>query len=433
MGNELSLLVCETFMPEVQAVLAGEYFSGVKVKSYPVCCQQARAKGLILCEGPRENVADDSQTCVIGCRGLAGIDRPSSESGPDHGARSGLCFDLLIGRTLTESLMREGAYLVTPGWLSHWRETMARWGFDQPTAREYFAESVTRLVLLDSGVNPGSRLQLEELAAFLARPFQVLPVGLDLLRLFLTNLVLQRRLKNRAQSVRNELADANRKLGDYAMVHDLIGRMTGLKSEDQVIDAIFELFSMLFAPSRLVYVQIGGGQVKRVKSHPPELAQDCSLAHRLLGLEQDYAWTASQNGFALRVGEPQDPSGVLEAEQFAFPQYREHYLNLALSLGKVCGLSIRNARAYEQLSHTNLDLCRVNAELKQALDEVKTLSGMIPICCSCKKIRDDNNYWNQVEVYIMAHTDAQFTHGMCPECCKKYFPGIDVSELASEP
>jgi hypothetical protein len=62
--------------------------------------------------------------------------------------------------------------------------------------------------------------------------------------------------------------------------------------------------------------------------------------------------------------------------------------------------------------------------LQQALDNVKTLSGLIPICASCKKIRDDNGYWNQLEKYIIEHSDAQFTHGICPECTKNFFDDL---------
>jgi hypothetical protein len=60
-------------------------------------------------------------------------------------------------------------------------------------------------------------------------------------------------------------------------------------------------------------------------------------------------------------------------------------------------------------------------ELKDALKKVKTLSGMLPICASCKKIRDDKGYWNQIEGYIQSHSDAEFSHGICPDCAKKLF------------
>lgn len=61
-----------------------------------------------------------------------------------------------------------------------------------------------------------------------------------------------------------------------------------------------------------------------------------------------------------------------------------------------------------------------NHELTQALANVKELTGLIPICAYCKKIRDDKNYWDSVESYISRHTTAQFTHGICPDCMPKF-------------
>lgn len=59
-----------------------------------------------------------------------------------------------------------------------------------------------------------------------------------------------------------------------------------------------------------------------------------------------------------------------------------------------------------------------------ALQEVKTLSGMLPICSSCKKIRDDQGFYQQIEQYIQDHSDAEFTHGICPECARKLYPDV---------
>lgn len=61
-------------------------------------------------------------------------------------------------------------------------------------------------------------------------------------------------------------------------------------------------------------------------------------------------------------------------------------------------------------------------QLQDALANIKTLRGLLPICASCKKIRDDHGYWNQLETYIGAHSDAEFTHGLCPECARKLYP-----------
>ena len=61
-------------------------------------------------------------------------------------------------------------------------------------------------------------------------------------------------------------------------------------------------------------------------------------------------------------------------------------------------------------------------KLQDALAEVKTLSGLLPICANCKKIRDDKGYWNQIEVYIRDHSEADFSHSICPECAKNIYP-----------
>jgi sigma-B regulation protein RsbU (phosphoserine phosphatase) len=60
------------------------------------------------------------------------------------------------------------------------------------------------------------------------------------------------------------------------------------------------------------------------------------------------------------------------------------------------------------------------AELEQALTRVKLLQGLLPICSYCKKIRDDRNYWRQVEAYISEHSEAVFSHGICPDCFEKF-------------
>jgi PAS domain S-box-containing protein len=63
-------------------------------------------------------------------------------------------------------------------------------------------------------------------------------------------------------------------------------------------------------------------------------------------------------------------------------------------------------------------------DLQAALAKVKTLSGMLPICAHCKKIRDDQGYWTRIESYISAHTQAEFSHGICPDCISEVFPEV---------
>lgn len=80
-------------------------------------------------------------------------------------------------------------------------------------------------------------------------------------------------------------------------------------------------------------------------------------------------------------------------------------------------------RLERELVDRNAALARANAELQDALASVRTLSGLLPICAHCKKIKDDEGSWRRVEDYVAARTEAEFTHGICPACLERHFPG----------
>ena len=65
---------------------------------------------------------------------------------------------------------------------------------------------------------------------------------------------------------------------------------------------------------------------------------------------------------------------------------------------------------------------RLIKDLQQALQDVKTLSGLLPICSSCRKIRDDRGSWNTLEQYVCEHSGAEFSHGLCPDCARRLYP-----------
>jgi response regulator RpfG family c-di-GMP phosphodiesterase len=78
----------------------------------------------------------------------------------------------------------------------------------------------------------------------------------------------------------------------------------------------------------------------------------------------------------------------------------------------------------DRRKNRELELRRSNEELQKALKEVKVLRGLIPICASCKKIRNDGGFWQQLEDYLGEHSEAEFSHGLCRPCIKKLYPGV---------
>ena len=108
------------------------------------------------------------------------------------------------------------------------------------------------------------------------------------------------------------------------------------------------------------------------------------------------------------------------------------------ALGTLCAidrkprqLSAEQKQAMQSLSRqvmALLELRRVSTRLAEVLENVKTLHGLLPICAWCKRIRDDQGYWSQVEAYVHAHTEADFTHGICPDCFEKLRPKAPAAE-----
>jgi DNA repair exonuclease SbcCD ATPase subunit len=77
-----------------------------------------------------------------------------------------------------------------------------------------------------------------------------------------------------------------------------------------------------------------------------------------------------------------------------------------------------------QLNVTKNNLVSTNKELESALANIRQLSGMLPICSSCKKIRNDSGYWEQIEAYVRDHSEIEFSHSLCPDCSKKLYSDL---------
>ena len=104
----------------------------------------------------------------------------------------------------------------------------------------------------------------------------------------------------------------------------------------------------------------------------------------------------------------------------------------AAELDRAVKIATARFRDAVELRRLNADLRARNVELQAALAQVKTLRGLLPICATCKRIRDDQGYWHQVESYIRQHSGAEFTHGLCPTCLDKALKESGLRSAAEE-
>jgi ligand-binding sensor domain-containing protein len=112
------------------------------------------------------------------------------------------------------------------------------------------------------------------------------------------------------------------------------------------------------------------------------------------------------------------------------PQFYQAYWFYGLVLIVLGGVifGVYRLRVWQLLNKEK----ELQAGIQEALASVKTLSGLLPICANCKKIRNDKGYWDQIEGYIQKHSEAQFTHGICPECAEKFYSDVYIKKTAKQ-
>ena len=138
--------------------------------------------------------------------------------------------------------------------------------------------------------------------------------------------------------------------------------------------------------------------------------------------------TASADIPVLFLTAKTEQSDIVRGLEEGAVDYLTKPFNTAELLARVkTHMALRQARAdllasKVELEEKNQALERLLEENERALSEIKTLRGILPICSQCKKIRDDEGYWTQIETYIQAHSLAEFSHGLCRDCLKELYP-----------
>lgn len=121
----------------------------------------------------------------------------------------------------------------------------------------------------------------------------------------------------------------------------------------------------------------------------------------------------------------QSRSAIVRYQMEVIEENHAHLLNRYEELRRARDeIARHNAELETRVAERTRELDRTVRELKQAMSEIKTLGGLIPICCSCRKIRDDDGYWSQLETYIQKHSGAEFSHGICPGCLSSLYPDL---------
>ena len=348
--DKLRLVVCAYFVSEITAALALEGRGEVDIVPFHGRCDERPIGGH--CPHPEEVGAP--LLCGTCAGNLSGSILPFE-----------LCFELLLGPADLSALLSQGCHLLTPNMLLAWPGNVAAWGFSPEAAREYFSDSVSRFVILDTGAQPVAPDALREIADYTGRPVEVLPISPDYLRLMLRHALVLVARQGEQQRLQVRLTSSQRLNSDLGMAYDLLARMPPFPDEAAAIAGLLELFVALFAPRAVHYLPAAFGAVL---SAPQGAVLGEGAAMRDWSKAADCGFMEG-GGFHILVHKDQEVLGRVLVEGPAFSERREDYLNLATFVTPVLALFIINGRIHERL-RTAEAVRREKNVLRAVLDAV---------------------------------------------------------------
>ncbi len=335
MSSRLRFATCAHHATEVEHALRAEGQTDIEVISFPARCGRpplSDAEVEVLLDG-----TDRDSVCVLGGPCMDGAARATGT--PTAGALAH-CLESFVDRGVLQSWTDAGAYAVSPGWAVAWRGHLKRWGFDQPTARRFFGETTSHILLVDTGVDPTAPARVQEFADFLGLPSKRVQVGLEHISRLVREQVLKWRLDQKTST-----AAGGPGASGYALALSQIGRLAHMGTEAEVVGRIFDLFSMLCDAREMAWLpwdeQAGCPPITR-----PTLPEE-ALTELRTAAPRDVI--TPEGAVRLRIGPMAQPLAMLQLGAFGHPDRREEYMNLALSLKGPLELAVRTARSWQEL------------------------------------------------------------------------------------
>jgi diguanylate cyclase (GGDEF)-like protein len=377
MAGRIAFALCEHYLQEAQAALEAEKMDDAVLVTFPARCGRPPLTGEEL-SALVESRGDVEQVDVFGACCLKDIGDFTSDSYSIRIHKSEQCFHLVADPVLIEHYLNKGAYLTTPGWVANWEVNVTRLGLNQNAAREMFAETTTSIVLLDTGIDEQSTLHLQTFARYVDRPFEVFYTGLSVMRLLLTRTYLAWQIKVHQIKAAVEIQEIRQQSATHAMAMDLLSNLALIVNETDAVEGMLDIYRLLFAPRRIYYLNYVEGLPDRLWIRPEETIDDAeeeTIKKRMAAFSEESGYTESGRGFFLRIVRRGEVRGVIVVEDIAFPDYLDHYFNLALSIVNICALPIENARKYEKLLRTEEMLKKANEGLYH-LSTTDALTGI---------------------------------------------------------
>lgn len=371
MKNEICLLICSNYYLELKTILKNEDIKGVVIESFYSDCAQCKKNSHINLENiinkKRNLYSKFHLISSSGCLDNEDINKKFPEL---EISETKLCFNFIINQNIINTYLEKNYYITSPGWLNKWEHYVIDiWKFDRNTAREFFKENTSKLLLLDTGVYQNSIHKMQQFSDYLDIPFEVLNVGLEYLTLFIKNIILELKYKANIEYQEEQRKISllqNQKISDYSMVFDWLGSLPQIVDEKVIIDKIFDLVKIIFAAKKIIYISLGEKEkINMITSFPHGCDKSELINIYQTANLQDYQWTRSGNGFCVKIHHNKTDLGIILIDELMFPEYKEKYLNNFLNIINIFGLAIHSSKVYSKLLKTEDNLILKESNFQQ--------------------------------------------------------------------
>jgi len=372
------------------------------------------------------------------------------------------CGEMLLGKERGKFFMKKGAFLLFPEWVGRWKEILARTpGMSEEDARAGIREAHTEFVYLNTGICPVPRSTLEACSEFFGLPYEVADVNLN----HLQNCIREGLDLLAGPERRNTQTSYDRR-ATAVMMLDIVAAV--LARPERIAETSAGLSRKIreLTGARMTILVVWGDEgdekpgmrilavspSRHKASTEDKPVREIIDGSRRMNEAMILACPSEKNGEECRTAgmdlypclvipltSGEEQLGAILSFGLMDESFAASILEVQHVLSRIVSVVLKNAlllekqqllqRALEaqieEHKYIERDREKLIVDLTKALTAVKTMSGLLPICSSCRKIRDDQGYRHQVESFLRKHPEEEFSHSICPDCAEKLNPELN--------
>ncbi|PKM61823.1 MAG: hypothetical protein CVU99_01915 [Firmicutes bacterium HGW-Firmicutes-4] len=342
----LNLYVCEIYAGDYRQIVEDKGFDFVTIRPFNCLCHDRKKRGVV----GQQMAADTGPKLIITSRACLVAQMPERDDANTTVLVGSHCFHDYVNEKFIDYIIAKGGYIITGGWLLNWEKWLFLGGFNQTTARQFYGETCTELVLLDTGNDPGIESRLAALADYIQLPYRMIYVGMDSLTLYLSQVINDWRQVQAGPSEKSLQLDELKKQGaEYAAVLHIIEAITGYTKKRDIIAKIKELFLFIFGAGRVRFLEAGDDDYF-----------DSYLAAEFDDIDDEFKIDADRHYLVVKLSRYGETFGALEIGDFQRPEKINDYANFALSIARVSALAISNSVQYELLERSRDEVAYIS-------------------------------------------------------------------------